>query len=535
VITALILSAFGISINTMTLGGLAVAIGELVDDAIVDVENVFRRLRENRIKPNPDNPLRVIFMASSEVRNSIVFATIIVILVFIPLFSMGGIEGRLFIPLGIAYVVSILASLVVSLTVTPVLCSFLLPKSKATAHPDDGGLVRWLKIADRRLLSIVLERPRAVISICTVSVLVAAGSVAFMGREFLPPFNEGTVTIGLLLPPGTSLAESNRIGTIAEKQLLSVPEVISVGRRTGRAEQDEHAEGVHSSEIDVDLKASERSRHEILGELRQQLAVIPGVVANIGQPISHRLDHLLSGVRAQIAIKIFGPDLSTLRSLAGQVNDELKGIAGLVDLQVEKAVLIPQVQVLPETAKMTSYGLRGGALSEWLEGALLGHQVGQVFQGDRSYNVLLRVDPRYKEDPKTMSQLLVDTPLGIKVPLSELAKVQVSHGPNQVNRENGQRRIVVSANAEGRDLGSVVGDVKKALASSKLPEGYFIELSGQFESQVSATRAIAILSVVSLLGIFLVLYANFGSWLLAAQIMLNIPLALIGSVIAVYF
>lgn len=534
VITALILSAFGISINTMTLGGLAVAIGELVDDAIVDVENVFRRLRENRTKPNPDNPLRVIFMASAEVRNSIVFATIIVILVFIPLFSMGGIEGRLFIPLGIAYVVSILASLVVSLTVTPVLCSFLLPKSKATAHPDDGGLVRWLKIADRRLLSIVLERPRAVISVCTVGVLVAAGSVAFMGREFLPPFNEGTVTIGLLLPPGTSLAESNRIGTIAEKQLLSVPEVISVGRRTGRAEQDEHAEGVHSSEIDVDLKASERSRHEILGELRQQLAVIPGVVANIGQPISHRLDHLLSGVRAQIAIKIFGPDLSTLRSLAGQVNDELKGIEGLVDLQVEKTVLIPQVQVLPETAKMTSYGLRGGALSEWLEGALLGHQVGQVFQGDRSYNILLRVDPRYKEDPKTMSQLLVDTPLGPKVPLSELAKVQVSHGPNQVNRENGQRRIVVSANTEGRDLGSVVGDVKKALASSKLPEGYFIELSGQFESQVSATRAIAILSVVSLLGILLVLYAHFGSWLLAAQIMLNIPLALIGSVIAVY-
>jgi Cu/Ag efflux pump CusA len=384
------------------------------------------------------------------------------------------------------------------------------------------------------LLVAVLERPRVVLATCGLGVLAAGGSIAFLGREFLPPFNEGTVTISLLLPPGTSLAESNRIGAIAERQLLTVPEVVSVGRRTGRAEQDEHAEGVHSSEIDVDLEASTRSRDEILGELRRQLAVIPGVVANIGQPISHRLDHLLSGVRAQIAIKIFGPDLSTLRTLAEQIDDRLEGVEGLVDLQVEKTVLIPQVQVLPETTKTSSYGLRTGALAEWLEGALLGHQVGRVFQGDRAHDVLLRIDPRYKEEPKSMSELLVDTPTGSKVPLSELAKVQLSNGPNQVNRENGQRRIVVSANTEGRDLGSVVHDVKQILAASKLPDGYFIELSGQFESQVNATRTIAFLSAVSLLGILLVLYAHFGSWMLALQIMLNIPLALIGSVVAVY-
>ncbi len=535
VITALVLNAFGVSINTMTLGGLAVAIGELVDDAIVDVENVFRRLRENRAKATPENSLKVIFKASAEVRNSIVFATIIVILVFIPLFSMGGIEGRLFVPLGVAYVVSILASLVVSMTVTPVLCSYLLPKSKATAHADDGSFVRWLKRLDRRLLEVVLPRARLVIIVCVLGVAGAVTSIAFMGREFLPPFNEGTVTISLLLPPGTSLAESNRIGTIAEQQLMRVPETVSVGRRTGRAEQDEHAEGVHSSEVDVDLKKSDRSREAILGDLRRQLAEIPGVVANIGQPISHRLDHLLSGVRAQIALKIFGPDLGTLRSLAAETAEKLKGVEGLVDLQVEKTVLIPQIQILPDPAKLAVYGMRAGTLSEWLEDGFLGKQVGQVFQGDRAYDVVLRVDQDYKDEPRTMEALLIDTPLGTKVPLGELAKVQISNGPNQVNRENGQRRIVVSANTEGKDLGSVVTDLKKTLETQvKLPEGYFFELGGQFESQVNATRTIGLLSIISLVGILLVLYAHFGSWIIAAQIMLNIPLALIGSCVAVY-
>ncbi len=535
VITALIFHAFGLSINTMTLGGLAVAIGELVDDAIVDVENVFRRLNENRLKEKPESPLKVIFQASSEVRNSIVIATIIVILVFIPLFSMGGIEGKLFVPLGIAYVVSILASLVVSLTVTPVLCSYLLANQKNMHEHHDGKFVQWLKKHDLRLLEFSLSRPQSVIRTSVALVFIAGISIFFMGREFLPPFNEGTVTISLLTLPGTSLTESNRLGTIAEKQLLKVPEVISVGRRTGRAEQDELAEGVHSSEVDVDLKQSKRSRDEILADLRKKLSEIPGVFFNIGQPISHRLDHLLSGVRAQIALKIFGPDLGTLRSLAGEVNDALKPIPGLVDLQVEKIVLIPQIQVNPYPIKTFQYGLRTGSLTEWLESAFLGHNVAQAFQDDRTINVLMRMKESYRSEPKVMEQILVDTPIGIKVPLGELAEVQVSKGPNQISRENGQRRIVVAANTEGRDLGSVVGDVKQTLASKvKLPEGYFFELGGQFESQVSATKTIGLLSIISLVGVLLVLYAHFGSWMIAFQIMLNVPLALIGSVVAVY-
>lgn len=535
VVTALILQAFGISINTMTLGGLAIAIGELVDDAIVDVENVFRRLREARAHGSKVSPLKVIFLASAEVRNSIVFATIIVILVFLPLFSMSGIEGRLFVPLGIAYVISILASLFVSLTVTPVLCSFLLPKAKATAHGDDGAFVRMLKRVDRRVLDLALARPHLVIGVALVAVLCSGVGVAFMGREFLPPFNEGTATISLLAVPGTSLSESNHIGQIAERQILAVPEVTSVGRRTGRAEQDEHAEGVHSSEIDVDLKASARSRDAILADIRKNLAEIPGVFVSIGQPISHRLDHLLSGVRAQVAIKIFGPDLATIRRLAGELRDQLSGVPGLVDLQVERTVLIPQLQIVPDPAKTAPYGLRAGALSEWLEAGLLGETAGQVMDGDRSIEVVVRLDPKYKADRKSMEQILVDTPVGVKVPLESLATIQVSQGPNQVNRENGQRRIAVSANTADRDLGSVVSDIQVVLRDKlKLPPGYYVELGGQFESQVSATRSIAALSMLSLVGIALVLYAHFGSWMIALQIMLNVPLALIGSVVAVF-
>jgi CzcA family heavy metal efflux pump len=535
VVTALILHAFEISINTMTLGGLAVAIGELVDDAIVDVENVFRRLREARSQGMKMSPLNVIFLASSEVRNSIVIATLIVILVFIPLFAMGGIEGRLFVPLGIAYVVSILASLLVSLTVTPVLCSYLLPLAKATAHDSDGAFVRWLKRIDLKLLNTSLIHPKFIVVASAAGVVAAMVGVAFMGREFLPPFNEGTATISLMAFPGTSLTESNRLGTIAERQIMKVPEVVSVGRRTGRAEQDEHAEGVHSSEVDVDLKPSTRSRQTILADIRDRLNELPGIMVNIGQPISHRLDHLLSGVRAQIAIKIFGPNLARLRALAGEVNDALKGVPGLVDRQVERTVLIPQVQVIPDPDKVGLYGLSAGGLTEWLEASFLGRIAGQILEGDRTVNVLVRMDPSYRSEPKMMEQLLVDTPVNVKMPLKTLATVQVSQGPNQVSRENGQRRIVVAANTEGRDLGSVVEDIQRIIKTQvALPEGYFIELGGQFESQVSATKTIAALSVISILAIVLVLYGHFGSWILALQIMLNLPLAVIGSVIAVY-
>lgn len=534
VLTAVIFKLFGLTINTMTLGGLAVAIGELVDDAIVDVENVFRRLRENRQSEEPRNFLKVIFEASSEVRNSIVIATIIVVLVFIPLFSMGGIEGKLFVPLGIAYVVSILASLLVSLTVTPVLCAFLLPRAKVMEH-EDGRFVRFLKNQDRRLLDIALSHPKPVIISCTIMVLVAALSTVFMGREFLPPFNEGTVTISLLSPPGTGLSESNRIGTIAEKLLLKIPEVVSVGRRTGRAEQDEHAEGVHSSEIDVDLKDSNRDRATILADLRSQLGQIPGIGVGVGQPISHRLDHLLSGVRAQIAVKIFGNDLPTLREQAERVRSLMASVQGTTDIQVEKMTLIPQIQIVPNKTKMAFSGLNPGHLSENLELAFQGLNVGQVFDGPRTFNINLRISEKVKSDLLLMERVPVDIAGGKKVPLGTLAEVRVGSGPNAINRENGQRRIVVSANTQGRDLGSVVEDVQKVFADGlKLPEGYHITLGGQFESQVSAARTIGLLSMLSLAGIFAVLYLNFGSGWIAVQVMLNIPLALIGSVIAVF-
>ncbi len=536
VITFVILKAFGISINTMTLGGLAVAIGELVDDAIVDVENVFRRLRENRAQGNKKPALKVIFEASSEVRNSIVLATIIVVLVFLPLFSMGGLEGRLFVPLGIAYVVSILASLLVSLTVTPVLCSYLLPKSKATAHEEDGALVRWLKQKDVNLLNKTMDKPKLVLSVCGGLVAIAAISVAFMGREFLPPFNEGTVTAFVATPPGTSLSESNRLGAIAEQQLLKVPEIKVTSRRTGRAEQDEHAEGVYNSEIDVDLKDTKRSREEILGDMRRVLKEIPGIGMSLGQPISHRLDHMLSGVKAQIAIKIFGDDMTQLRAIAQDVKSKIGGVEGLVDLEVEKVTLIPQIQYIPDYAKAASFGLTPRRIVTWLEESLSGgHPVAEIIEGQRRTAVSVRLDDRVKTDLRSLGNVTIDTPDGRMVPLHAVATVQQTTGPNAINHENGRRRIVVMANTHERDLGSVVDDIRKIMAKEvSLPEGYSYQFDGQFESQQSATRAIAALSVLSLLAVFFVLYMHFNSAMIAMQVMLNIPLALIGSVVAVY-
>lgn len=537
VITFVILKAFGISINTMTLGGLAVAIGELVDDAIVDVENVFRRLRENRVAQIKKSSLRVIFEASSEVRNSIVLATIIVVLVFLPLFSMGGLEGRLFVPLGIAYVVSILASLLVSLTVTPVLCAYLLPKSKATAHDEDGPLVRWLKQKDITILNKTLDRPLLVLGSCGGLVIAASISVAFMGREFLPPFNEGTVTAFVATPPGTSLSESNRLGTIAEQQLLKVPEIKVTSRRTGRAEQDEHAEGVYNSEIDVDLTGEGgRSRDEILGDMRRVLKEIPGVGMSLGQPISHRLDHMLSGVKAQIAIKVFGDDMAQLRSITNDIKNKINDVEGLVDLEVEKVTLIPQIQYIPDYAKAASFGLTPRRIVTWLEDTLSGsHPVAEVIEGQRRTAVSVRLDDRVKTDLRSLGNVSIDTPDGRLIPLHAIATVQQTTGPNAINHENGRRRIVVMANTHGRDLGSVVDDVRDIINKKVVfPEGYSYQLDGQFESQQNATRAIAALSILSLFGVFLILYVHFNSAMIALQIMLNIPLALIGSVVAVY-
>lgn len=533
VITALVMKAFGLSINTLTLGGLAVAIGELVDDAIVDVENVYRRLKENRQKEHPEPALRVIYRASSEVRNSIVFATLIVVLVFLPLFAMGGIEGRLFAPLGVAYIVSILASLGVSLTVTPVLCAYLLPQARFLEH-GDSAVVRALKHRARRLYEVSLAHPGVVMAGAAVLVLAAAATVPFLGRSFLPQFNEGTATVNVLAPPGTSLEESNRLGLLAERLIASVPEVHTVGRRTGRAEQDEHAEGVHYSELDVDFKEGGRPRGEVLGDMRARLVQLPGVSVSVGQPISHRLDHLLSGIRAQVAVKIFGQDLDALRAKAEEVRQVMAEVPGIVDLQVEQQTLIPQLQVRLKREEAARLGVQPGAMAEQLEKAFNGVVVGQVLEGQRTFDVLVRYDDKARASAETFRRALVDTPSGARVPVSAVAEVVETRGPNLINHDHLQRRVVVMANVAGRDLGSAVEEVRARVAERvKLPVGASIAYEGQFESQQSATRLIALLSLVSLVGMFGVLYSHFRSVRLVLQVMLNIPLALVGSVAAV--
>ncbi|MBF0173699.1 MAG: efflux RND transporter permease subunit [Magnetococcales bacterium] len=532
VVTGLIFQWFGLSINTMTLGGLAVAIGELVDDAVVDVENVFRRLRENSLLAQPRPTLEVVWRASREVRNSIVYATVIVMLVFMPVFALSGIEGRLFTPLGISYIVSILASLLVSLTLTPVLCYFLLPRIKVMSH-GDSWLVRHLKAWDRHLLYWSFGHPRFLIGTTALMVAAAMLSVPWLGRTFLPPFNEGTVTISVVMTPGTSLEESNRIGTLAEGLLRQTPEVLSTGRRTGRAELDEHAEGVHFSEIDVDLKPSDRNRDTILGELRHNLALIPGVSVNVGQPISHRLDHLLSGVRAEIAVKIFGDDLDLLRAKAEEVRRLMAEVAGVTDLQVEKQVLIPQLQIRLDRHEALKYGLSLNQLTDILQSALNGQVVSQVLDGQRTYDVVLRLAEEWRAGTGDFHQILIDTPTG-KIPLELVAEVVETTGPNVINRDDMQRRIVVLANTQGRDMSAVVGDIQERLDHVPLPSGYRITFEGQFRSQQEATRAIALLSLISLSGMFIVLYSHFHSAVLSLIIMTNIPMALVGSVAALW-
>jgi HME family heavy-metal exporter len=529
-VTALVFSYFGLSINTMTLGGLAIAIGELVDDAVVDVENVLRRLRENRTLPNPRSALEVIAAASKEVRSGVVYATLIVVLVFIPLFALPGIEGRLFTPLGVAYIVSILASMVVAMTITPVLCYYLLPKMKHIDH-GDSALVKKLKAWDERLLNWSFDRARALLIGAVAVVVIALASIPFFAKSFLPPFNEGTLTVNVVLNPGSSLVESNQIGTQAENILLAVPEVTEVGRRTGRAELDEHAEGVHYSEIEVDLKASERDREAIIADIRQRLAILPAVV-NVGQPISHRLDHLLSGVRAQIALKIFGDDLDTLRGLAGDIKERLAKIPGITDLQIEKQVLIPQYKIHLDYDAAARYGVASGELLQRLEQLLAGERIGQVIEGNRRFDLTLRL-PEEARGERGLENLLIETSTG-RVPLSLLARIEDGEGPNQIGRENTRRRIVVSANTDGSDMSRIIADIRAEIDKKPMPEGYFPLLEGQFQAQEQAAKLIALLAVVSLTMIYLVLYSRYRSAVLTTIIMGNVPLALVGSVVALW-
>jgi len=529
-VTALVFHWMGLSINVMTLGGLAIAIGELVDDAVVGVENILRRLKQNRTAAKPLAIAEVVRSATVEVRSGIVYATVIVVLVFVPLFALPGIEGRLFAPLGIAYIVSILASMLVSMTVTPVLCYYLLPGMKRIDR-QDAPLVAWLKHRDERLLLWTFTRAKGLLAIAAVAVAAAAASVPFLPRAFLPAFNEGSLVISLLFDPGMALAETSRFGAVAEKLIAAVPEVAQVGRRTGRAELDEHAEGVHAAEIDVDLKRSQRNREEVMADIRGRLAVLPASVA-IGQPISHRLDHLLSGVRAQIALKIFGDDVDTLRGLAEQLRQRLAVVPGLVDLTVEKLVVIPQIVVQIDHRKAAQAGLSPGEAVRTLQALTEGAHGAQIVDGARRYELVLRL-PDAKRTPQDLARTIIDTPAG-RLPVSAIATIEERDGPNQIGRENGRRRIVVYANTDGRNAGNVVTDIRAVISSLELPAGTFVSLEGQFQAQEASTRLIGWLSLMSLAMIFLVLYSRYRSAVLAGIIMANIPLALVGSVAAMW-
>ena len=529
-ITVLVFKMFGLTINTMTQGGLAIALGALVDDAVVNVENVFRRLKENREKGNPRPVLDVVADASQEVRSGIIYATLIIVLVFLPLFALSGIEGRLFAPLGVAYIVSIIGSLITSVTVTPVLCYYLIPRMKRLTERE-SFVVRWLKRIDMRLLAWSFHHSTVLFAVTGVAVVVAGIGATQLPRAFLPPFNEGTLTIGMTFAPGISLAESDRLGAVAETLVMQVPEVKSIGRRTGRAELDEHAEGVHSSEMDIDLKRSERPKEDVLADIRRRVSLLPGAF-NIGQPIGHRLEHLLSGVNAAIAIKVFGEDVDTIRGLAEGLRDRLAAIPGLVDLLVERQVRVPQLQVRLNYDNAALYGVTPAAVTDALEKLSNGKVVAQIVDGQRRFDVVLRLG---ENDRTTMGlgDLLIETPKG-RVPLRMLAEVVDTDGPNQILRENGRRRIVVQANTDGSDMGRIVENIRAEIARTALPTGYAIEIEGTFQAQEESTRLIAGLSLVSLAMIFTVLYSRYRSAVLAAIIMGNVPLALIGSVAALW-
>jgi heavy-metal exporter, HME family len=528
--TALIFHFVGLSINTMTLGGLAIAIGELVDDAVVGVENVLRRLKQNRSASNPKPTISVIADATLEVRSAIVYATAIIVLVFMPLFVLPGIEGRLFTPMGIAYIVSILASMLVSVTLTPVMAYYLLA-NMPQLQKGDSAFVGWLKRGDECLLVWSFAHAKKILIAALLLVVLVAASVPFFPRTFLPSFNEGTLTVSLLLNPGASLTESNRLGTLAEQLVAQVPEVTKVGRRTGRAELDEHAEGVHSAEMDIDLKPSQRGREEIIHDIRQRLNTLP-VVTNIGQPISHRLDHLLSGVRAQIALKITGDELSTLRNLTGNLHERLAKIPNITDLQIEKQVLIPQIKVHLDYAKAAQYGIAPGRLLRSLEQLIEGQKISQINDANRRFDLVLRL-PDHARNAQALANLIIETPTG-SIPLSSIAEIKESEGPNQINRENSRRRIVISANADGRHMSQVITDMRAILANEALPNGYFTSLEGQFQAQEQSTQLITGLALISISLIFMVLYSRYRSTRLSLMIMANIPLALIGSVIALW-
>jgi CzcA family heavy metal efflux pump len=533
----LVLRAFGATINTMTLGGLAIAIGALVDDAIIDVENVVRRLRENQAKPERDRrPGRdVVCDATIEIRTSIVFATIIIVLVFLPIFGLSGVEGRLLTPLAFAYIIALLASLLVAIVVTPALCFAFLPHARSIARGHDGWLARTLKALFARQLPYALDHPFVVMGVAAALLAGAGAAVTRMGTAFLPDFHEGSLTIQANTLPGTSLAKSDEIGRRVEQILLAQPEVVATARRTGRAEYDEHVQGVEAAEIDVGLRETARPRADLLAELRRGFSTLPGTNVTIGQPISHRIDHMLSGTRANIAVKVFGDDLGTLRRLGERVRTVMAAIPGVADLSLEQQMDVPFVRFVLNRPAIARYGLHADDVAAAVETSFAGATVGRIFDRGTAFDLVVKFDAASNADFERISDLPIDTPTGGPVPVRLLADVRREQGPNMILRENVQRRIVVSSNVAGRDLGSVVDDIRSAVVQAvPMPAGYRVEYGGQFESQQSASRRLLILSVAVVLALFMLLVLAFGRARDAILVMLNLPLALIGGVAGVF-
>lgn len=539
VTSVLALRWMGLTINTMSLGGMCIAIGSLVDDAIVDVENVFKRLRENRLLPEAQRRRikDVVFDASREVRMPILNSTLIIVASFVPLFFLSGMEGRMLVPLGIAFIVALGSSTVVALTLTPVLCTYLL----AGRGKEDGGkeqkesyvavtLKRWYAKA----LAWALARWRWVLGATGVAVVLAVVVFSTLGRSFLPPFNEGSFTIGVSTLPGVSLDESDRIGRMAEQALLEIPEIQVVGRKTGRAELDEHALGVNNSEIEAPYVLKDRSKDELIADVRHRMAEIPGVSVEVGSPITHRIDAMLSGTRANIAIKLFGTDLNRMFAVANQIKEAVEDVEGIADLTVEQQVERPQLKVVPRREMLAKYGITLPEFGEMVSALLAGEAVSQVYEGNQAFDLTLRVDEASRESASRIGALLVDAN-GQKVPLGSIADVVSSAGPNTINRENVSRKVVVSANVAGRDLRGVVNDIQEAIEEQvKLPEGYHVEYGGQFESEQAASRTLFLTSILSIFVIFMLLYNQFHSFRESAVVLVNLPLSLVGGVLAIW-
>ena len=537
-VAILTLHGLGLTINTMSLGGLAIAIGSLVDDAIVDVENVYKRLRENQLKPAEErlSSLKVVFEASREVRMPILNSTLIIVACFLPLFFLSGMEGRMLIPLGIAFIVALFASTVVALTLTPVLCSYMLTTKKALKKNEKEPFVsRTLKVWYKKALEWALRHKKVVIGTSAALLIFTIIIMTGLGRSFLPPFNEGSLTINISTMPGVSLEESDNMGRMAEKILLDIPEIQTVARKTGRAELDEHALGVNVSEMEAPFELDKRSRDEFLADVRQRLGELKGVNIEIGQPISHRIDAMLSGTKANIAIKLFGNDLNKLYNIGGQIKEAIQGIDGIADLTLEQQIERPQLQIKPKRDMLAKYGIPLPEFSEFINVALSGKVVSQVYEGGKVFDLTVKVHDDDKANMEQIGNLMIDAN-GQKVPLHYVAEILPLVGPNTISRENVQRKIVVSANVAGRDLNGVVKDIQKTVGEQiTLPEGYHVEYGGQFESEQAASRTLFLTSVISILLIFLLLFNEFHSMPLSGIIMLNLPLAIIGGVLSIWF